>query len=271
MILVAFLQMLMALKAMSSPAQQAAFAARHRDWHNRRMTEFRNLVPFLLGLLFIYIPLPAPATSAYSGNEQALAATRSFALERTREYGDRATVSVGPLGSDSRLAACERIDVFLPPNHRLWGKTSLGVKCAAPKRWTIYVPVHVRVSGHYLISTRKLNTGQIVTASDLSLVSGELTTLPDSVLHDVRQAIGFRLKTGVGAKQALKREDLVQPLIIRQGERVKIRVRSANFSAESEGIALNDAAQDAPVKVRNANGKTLRGKARGAGEVEIVP
>jgi len=235
------------------------------------MTVFNTFCRRSAFLYLAHLPALMAATLPPTGNGQAVAAARSFALENVREHGERATVTVGPLGPDTRLAACERLDVFLPPNHRLWGKTSLGVKCVAPQGWTTYVPVHVKVSGHYLVSTRKINAGQVVTASDLGVVTGDLTTLPNSILSEPAQAIGHRLKSSLGAKQALQREDLVLPPVIKQGDKVKIRVRNDGFVAETEGIALNDAAEGATIKVRNLSGKTLSGRARGAGEVEISP
>ena len=41
----------------------------------------------------------------------------------------RVKVSVGRLDDNPRLAPCARMEPFLPPNTRLWGRTHVGVRC----------------------------------------------------------------------------------------------------------------------------------------------
>lgn len=208
--------------------------------------------------------------STADGNAAALAAVKAYATAASSQHGNRASVSVGPLAPETRLPECEQLDVFLPSDTRLWGKTRVGVKCSSPGHWTAYIPVNVTVSGRYLVSARKLNRGQALTAGDITLREGTLTDLPSSVLQDPAQVIGQRTKLGLAANQPLRREHLVLIPVIHQGDRVKITAQGDGFSVASEGIALNHAGVGEAIKVRSAAGRTLSGIARSAGEVELA-
>lgn len=244
------------------------------QWHNRRMPSSRPpcFVPIALALLLPAAPgFAATNTTAADGNAAAVLAARAFVAAATQQYGDAVDITVDPPAAGSRLPPCFRHEVFLPPGSKLWGKTRVGVRCNAPASWTAFLAVRVSVSGHYLVTARKINRGQTLTAGDLEIRRGDLAALPPSTLTDRQLAIGRRAKLGLVPQQALRREHLLQTPVIRQGDRVRIVARGEGFAAFSEGVALNHAAEGEVVKVRNGGGKTLSGIARAAGEVEVTP
>ena len=60
----------------------------------------------------------------------------------------RMTVEVGALDSRLKLAACERVEPYLPPGTQLWGKTRLGLRCAqGAVKWNVFLPITVRAFG----------------------------------------------------------------------------------------------------------------------------
>lgn len=206
----------------------------------------------------------------YGGVATAESAVEAFVTAETRQYGDAVRISVGQSGTTAQFPPCVRLDVFLPAGTRLWGKTSVGVKCSEPTAWTAFVPVNVSVSGSYLLTARRVNRGQTLTESDITLMTGDLTTLPAGALTEARLAVGQRVKNALAARQVLTREQLFQPPVIRQGDKVRVVARGGSFFAASDGVALNNAAEGEPVKVRAGNGRTLSGTARLRGEVELA-
>lgn len=216
-------------------------------------------------------PVATGAAATADHNAAALLAARAFVVEATRQYGAAVGIEVAAPAAGTNLGPCFRHEIFVPPGARLWGKSRVGVRCSAPASWTAYLPVTVSVSGHYLISARKINRGQLLTESDLELRQGDLTQLPDSTLTELRAALGRRAKVGLAGQQPLRREHLLQSPVIRQGDKVRVLARGEGFVAVSEGVALNHAGEGEAVKVRTGAGKTLSGVARAAGEVELAP
>lgn len=179
------------------------------------------------------------------------------------------TVTVGTLDSRLALPACTALAAFMPAGARLWGNTSVGVRCASPVAWQIYVPVKVRVIGNYVASGRPLAPGQTLGAADLVVLSGDLTQLPAGITTDPAQAVGKTLASPLAAGQPLRLELLRAPLVIQQGQSVKLVSEGSGFHVSAEGRALTNAAEGQVAQVRTPSGQTVSGIARSDGTVQV--
>ena len=190
---------------------------------------------------------------------------------RTQTQGlpGKVTYSMGQLDTRTQLAACESFEPFLPAGSRLWGKSTVGVRCLGPANWTVYIPVQVNVSGNYLISARTMPAGYVLGAADIVVRSGDLSTLPASTLTDQAQAIGKTVKMGMAAGQPLRSDQLIAPWAVQQGQSVRTISNGPGFSVSSEGVALNNAVAGQMVQVRTPSGQTVSGIARPGGTVEV--
>lgn len=198
-------------------------------------------------------------------------AVRRHVEAQTRGLGERVVVEVPAADPRTRLGECAQPEIFTPPGTRLWGNTHVGVRCASPSTWLVYLPVHVKVSGRYLVSVKKLNAGQTLTDADFESREGALDEQPDGVLTEAGQARGQRTRTGVAAGMPLRRSHLQREPVIRQGQSVRVVVRGAGFTVSSEGVALTAGYEGEVVKVKNPSGKTVQGRALAGGVVEVGP
>lgn len=214
---------------------------------------------------FLLLALPTPSCA-----QNTLADALDYYL-RTQTQGlpGKVSYSAGQIDSRTQLAPCSAFEPFLPTGSRLWGKTTVGVRCLAPSTWTIYIPVHVKVAGNYLLSARPLAAGQILGQSDIVNRSGDLSSLPTTIITDQAQAIGKTVKNGIAAGQPLRSDALISPWAVQQGQSVKLLSKGAGFSVSSEGKALNNAADGQIAQVRTASGLTVSGIARPGGIVEL--
>ena len=158
---------------------------------------------------------------------------------------------------------------FLPIGSRLWGKATVGLRCLGPSSWTIYVPVRVIVAGNYLVTARPMTPGYVIGDKDIAVRSGDLSTLPPTVVTDTTQAIGRTVKNGLAAGQVLRSDQLAADWVIQQGQNVRVVTTGPGFSVSSEGVAINNASVGQVVQVRINGGKTLRGIANAEGKVEL--
>ena len=182
----------------------------------------------------------------------------------------RVTIEIGKVDERVALPACTQSYAFFPAGSRAWGKTSVGVRCATPTAWTIYVSANIKVSAEYLIAARPLALGQEITAGDFSTRQGELTQLPAGVLTDASQAIGRRLANSVQAGQPLRRDAVRPPPAVQQGQAVALILQGNGFKISSEGHALGKAPEGELVQVKTAGGSVVSGIVRPGPIVEIV-
>lgn len=209
---------------------------------------------------------------AASLHAQELLTTTLDQYLRTQTQGLPGQVSynIGHIDARTQSRPCTAFEPFLPTGSRLWGKTTLGVRCLAPATWTIYVPVQVNVSGNYLIAARPVTAGQLLAPDDIVIRSGDMASLPANILTEPAQAIGKTAKNRIAAGQLLRSDFLTAPWAVQQSQSVKLVSKGAGFSVSSEGKALNNAVDGQIAQVRTSSGQTVSGIARTGGIVEVL-
>jgi len=230
----------------------------------------RHLFRNLICAVFLLSSLLASAQTGQSGQSALYRAVDDFLRSQTQGLPGKVSYRVTPLDPRTQLAKCEAFEPFFPAGSAPWGKTTIGVRCLGPSSWTIYVQAQVSVRANYLVAARPLATGQVLGESDLLRRSGDLGTLPGSVLFDAEQAIGKTVRIGIAAGQPLRSDQLIEPWAIQLGQNVKTVTRGAGFSVSSEGKALNNATEGQVVQVKTPSGQIVSGIARAGGVVEIT-
>ena len=172
-------------------------------------------------LALILFTLLAPSL-AHGQSSPLYEAIEDFVRTQTRGLPGKVGYTITLPDARTQLSPCQAFEPFLPQGGKLWGKTNLGVRCLGPSTWTIYVPVQISVTGNYIVSARNLAGGSLVTSADIAVRSGDLCTLPSSILNDPIQAIGKTLKNGVASGQPLRGDLLIAPWAVQQGQTVKM-------------------------------------------------
>jgi flagella basal body P-ring formation protein FlgA len=201
---------------------------------------------------------------------QIIDAAEQFLKRESAGLPGQTSIEVGKIDPRRTFAACTRLEAFFPSGSRAWGHTTVGVRCAAPSSWTIFVPASVKVSGSYLIAARPLALGQEIAAGDFSLQRGELTHLPTGVLTDASQVLGRRAANSIQAGQPLRRDAVREVPAVVQGQRIALIVRGQGFSISSEGSSLGKAAQGERVQVKTLTGAVVSGIVRPGPVVELT-
>jgi flagellar basal body P-ring formation protein FlgA len=185
------------------------------------------------------------------------------------EGASRIDISVGAADSRLQLAPCARAVPFLRSGARLWGRTFVGLRCEAGARWTISVPVQVRVFGPALVATRALPSGQPIGESDVRTEEVEWTREPQGVVREFSELQRRVPSRPIEAGQPIALMRLTDLAAVGQGDPVKLIGRGNGFSITTDAIALAAAADGQPVRVRLESGKILTGTARDGRIVEV--
>lgn len=227
-----------------------------------------------LALLLLGATTPlAAAAQTPDASRQSVAAIRRAVethLEReTRGLPGSASYELGGIDSRLSLAACPALETFAAPGARPWGNTSVGVRCAGPSTWSIYVPATIRVLTDYVVTARPLGQGQVLEPHDLMTQRGDLGQLPAGVLTEPGAAVGKKISVSMAAGQPLRRDILREQQVVLQGQPVKVTVRGDGFRVSAGGTALGGAHDGQVVLVRVASGQVVSGIARSGGIVEI--
>ena len=182
----------------------------------------------------------------------------------------KVTVTVGTIDTRMKLAACPAPEAFLMPGSKAWGKTTVGVRCAAPSPWTVYIQANVSVLGNYIAAATPLSQGQAIIESQLVTMQGDLTTLPASIATDKAQVVGRSSNVSISAGTPLRLDTLRSQPVVLNGQMVRLVTAGTGFRVTAEGKAIANASEGQVVQVRTQGGRSVSGIARAGGQVEVA-
>lgn len=220
------------------------------------------------------LPLAAQAQDAGTAllNPQDPAAVGQVAEDYLRQQlaslGGDATIKTDEIRTD-RLPACDALSAFMPSGVRPRGRMSVGVRCSAPRPWSLYVQASVSVPGQYYVATRLINAGEPITADSVAPHDGDLVNLPPGAVTDLQSIIGMTASYRIASGQPVKSTSLRSSGSIQRGQTVRINARGPGFTVSSEGQAMESAAPGSMVQVKTASGQIVSGVVQSRGTVEV--
>lgn len=216
------------------------------------------------------VAIAAPAAPARMEPAALRQVAEQFLQVQTAGLPGKVGISVGAVDPRLNLAHCPAPEAFLMPGARAWGKTTVGVRCAAPSPWTVYIQSQVSVLGSYVAAAVPLVQGQAIEEGQLAMMQGELTALPAGIATDKSQLLGRTSNLSISAGTPLRLDQVKAKPVILQGQLVKLVTKGPGFSVSAEGKAAASAAEGQVVAVRTGNGQQISGIARHGGLVEVA-
>ena len=194
---------------------------------------------------------------------------RVFLEKETSGVAGRVEVLIGTPDSRLTLAPCPNMQPFIPTGARLWGRTTLGVRCVGGPTWQVFLPANIKVYGQAPVASRALNAGESLTDADVRYDEVELTRFPMGALADMADLANKQLSRPVPAGQPLLRDQFRARQVVMQGDDVKLVYSGPGFAVTTQARALSTATEGQNVRVVTESGKTLNGIARPGRIVEI--
>ncbi|MEM5439650.1 flagellar basal body P-ring formation chaperone FlgA [Paraburkholderia diazotrophica] len=210
----------------------------------------------------------APVPAGQQDGESIRRAALAFLQQQSAGLPGKVEISVATVFPRG-LAACTTLEPFMPTGARLWGRTTVGVRCAGERPWTLYLQAKVSVHATYYLASRAIGPGELLTTADLVARDGDLTLLPQAVITDPAQAVGSVALMRVSAGLPLRRDMLKSAESVTIGQSVKVVAQGQGFSISAEGSVMNNASPGQPVKVKMASGQIVQGIVKDGGTVEI--
>ncbi|HEY3598455.1 MAG TPA: flagellar basal body P-ring formation chaperone FlgA [Paraburkholderia sp.] len=200
--------------------------------------------------------------------ESIRAAALAFLQQQTAGLPGKITITVSPAFGRG-LTACTALEPFLPPGARLWGHTSVGVRCSGARPWTLYMQARISLQATYYTAARQIAPGETLSAADLVAHEGDLATLPQAVITDPSQAVGAISLVRIGAGLPLRQDTLKSASSVTIGQTVRVVAMGDGFTISSEGSVMNNATPGQQVRVKTANGQIITGIVKDASTVQI--
>jgi flagella basal body P-ring formation protein FlgA len=173
----------------------------------------------------------------------------------------RLEVSVGSLDSRLQLAPCGRVEPYMPPGSRLWGRTRIGLRCMdGVSKWNVFLPVTVKAYGKAWVIKGNLPAGTALAAADV--MEAEVDWAEDAVnavLGDPAQWLGQTTTRSLMTGQALRQGMVRPPQVFQAGAQVRVVAQGPGFEITADGQAMSAGIVGQPARVRMDNGRVMSG------------
>lgn len=182
----------------------------------------------------------------------------------------RVEIEPGRLDPRLRLAPCERVEPYLPPGARAWGRSRIGLRCVqGPTAWNVSLPVRVKVFAPAWVTTVPLAAGSVLDAGRLQQTEVDWAAAATPPVADAAKLVGRQLSRPLPAGAPVRVADLRQRQWFAAGDTVRLVARGAGFSISGDARAMGPGIEGQPVRVRIDNGRVLSGRAVGQNRVEV--
>lgn len=182
----------------------------------------------------------------------------------------RMQVKLGQLDSRLRLAACAKVEPYLPAGSRLWGRSRLGLRCVqGTVHWNVFLPITVHAFGPAWVVQGNIPAGKTLSAEDA--IPAEVDWAEDSapVFANAQDFIGMVAARPLTSGQALRQNMVRPPALFTAGSPVQVLVNGGGFSISASGKAMNAAGEGQQVRVRMDNGRLVTGTVNANGVVFV--
>jgi flagellar basal body P-ring formation protein FlgA len=224
---------------------------------NLPVTVFRRFSPVLgtaaacLLVLNAQAQEPARATEPLSAIR---AAAQSFAKSQvpTGPGAGETAVTAGQLDSRLHLTACQGpLTAGLPAGMTLQARSTVGVTCAGPVHWTVYVPVVMESRINVLVLKHAVARDVKLTAADVAVETRKVAGPGTAYLNSAGELGGRIVRRPLAAGVTLSADMFSADLIVHRGQEVTLLSQGGAIEVRAGGKAMADAAAGARVQVQN--------------------
>jgi flagella basal body P-ring formation protein FlgA len=240
------------------------------------MTDNRRCVHRAGIVLVALFVTAASAQAQEQASFEPLAAIRAAAERYIRAQlpGDPGAteVTAGTLDARLHLASCAApLGASTPAGTPLQARTTVGVHCARPATWTVYVPVTVESRIPVLVLKHPVATGTRLTSADVEVQTRKVVGLVTAFLGDPAELKGRTARRALAAGTSLAADMFNADVLVHRGQDITLIASSGSFEVRASGRALADAPAGARLRVQNLSSmKVVEGNVESSDVVRVA-
>jgi len=198
------------------------------------------------------------AEPAYTGAAAIRTAAEQAVREAAGTAGNVLNVNVDTVDSRLRLSYCaSALHAFVAGDGQLRDHTTIGVRCDAGNRWSIYLGVALSSEMPVLVARHAMAAGSQPAADDFSVVTRRLPGLSSHYLSDRAQLAGQRLRRPVAMDEALNADAVAVAPIVHRGQEITLLAHGGGMDVRVTVIALSDGRPDERIRVQNPGSQRI--------------
>lgn len=211
---------------------------------------FKKLFITLLSLLF---STPTQAASAFQSHESIYAAVNDHIAQHIN-IASEYEISITPLDTLLKLPECaEALETFSPGDLLKAGRNSIGVRCTAANKWSIFTSAVIKIYQPVLVLTQAVQRGELITRQHLALERRDVSRLRDDFVTQVEQIENKQAIRALAQGSVVSARSLADPLLVKRGDKVIISAEQTAFSIKMNGTAMMNGSKGQRIPIKNQN------------------
>lgn len=206
--------------------------------------------PLILALAFVFLAT-AQAEQGPQSHESIAEAVKAYIAKNINLPGEY-EVSLIPLDSRLNLPQCaEPLEAFTTTDLIKAGRTTIGVRCNAEKKWSIFTSAIIKTYQRVVVLSQPIQRGEIITRQHLAIEKRDVTNLREDFVTQIEQAENKQATRQLNTGTILSLSNLVEPKLIKRGDKVVISTVKSDFSIRMSGVAMMDGTKGQLIKIKN--------------------
>jgi flagella basal body P-ring formation protein FlgA len=215
------------------------------------LTMIKN-TPLILALAFVFLAT-AHAEQGSQSHESIDEAVKGYIAQNINLKGEF-EVSLMPLDSRLILPQCaEPLEVFTTTDLIKAGRTTIGVRCNVEKKWSIFTSAIIKTYQMVVILSQPIQRGEIITRQHLAIEKRDVSKLRDDFVTQIEQVENKQITRPLNTGTILSLSNVVEPKLIKRGDKVVISTTKPDFSIRMSGVAMMDGTKGQLIKIKNQN------------------
>ncbi|MEI7839497.1 MAG: flagellar basal body P-ring formation chaperone FlgA [Methylococcaceae bacterium] len=210
---------------------------------------------FRLMLVFVsaFITTNAPhAEPQWQTHESIYDIVKSYVAQNINTTAAEYEITVLPLMNRLNLPLCSQPIEGFAPNLPKAGRMSISVRCNGAKKWAIFVSATITPFENVVILTQPLQHGDTVTNQAI-LARKDVSQLHNNYLTQLSQIMNKQVLRNLPVGTIVTAKDLVEPKLVKRGDRVLITSNQAGITIKMNGVAESDGSKGQTIRVKNQN------------------
>lgn len=180
-------------------------------------------------------------------------------------------INVLPLDTQLKLQNCPKpLEVFKANEQMKAGRASIGVRCSADKKWSVFVSAVIKVYESVIVLTRPVQRGELITGQHLSIEKKDISNTRGDFVTGLEQVENKEAARNMPVGTVLGLKSVIVPPLIKRKDKVIISSGQTDFSIQMSGTAMMEGSKDQVIKVKNdSSGRIIAGTVIAAGMVFV--
>ncbi len=214
----------------------------------------------MAALLTVALPTPGAGTDVRAMESVASIEAAAHAYVKSLLPGDAAQtqITVQPIDRRLHLAQCgSPLKAQLPPGSNLTAHATVGVTCAGPTHWSVYVPVVVESKIAVLVLRHAVARDTRLVAEDVTIETRRNAGMATAYLTTAAELVGRTVRRPLALGTALTVDMFSADTVVHRGQQVTLVAGGPAIEIRATGRALMDAPAGARIEVQNLSSMTV--------------